>query len=42
MTAGKKLAQTVDWSDKLKHMEMKDILDIDLGNQDDTFTHYLE
>jgi len=27
-----KSSRLVDWSDKLKHMEIKDVLDIDIGN----------
>ena len=27
----------VDWSDKLKHMEIKDVMDIDIGNMTEEF-----
>ena len=27
----------VDWSDKLKHMEIKDVMDIDIGSMTEEF-----
>lgn len=35
-------SKIADLSDKLKHMEMKDILDIDLGIEDHNLQKYLE
>ena len=32
----------INWSEKPKHMEMKDILDIDMGFEDEQLTLYLE
>jgi len=32
----------INWSNKPKHMEMKDILNIDMGIEDEKLTQYLE
>jgi hypothetical protein len=32
-----KSSRMVDWSDKLKHMEIKDVMDIDIGNMTEEF-----
>lgn len=33
-----KSSRMVDWSDKLKHMEIKDVMDIDIGNMTEEFS----
>lgn len=35
-----KSSRMVDWSDKLKHMEIKDVMDIDINNMTEEFSSF--